>query len=629
VPGVTLDHLCDDLLDAVFTAEPLGASLLGLPGYDHLLGDLSAEGERRSADRFDEIARRAEALDPTGMSETDLQTLGFVRHVAATQRDVTRLGAVEWTVTDLWIAPASALLELLPRVALDTPERVEGFLQRLADVPAYLGTAASRHRAGVAAGRTPVARLVSAAVAHLDRVLEGDLAGLRVPAAPSGDPDGTFADRRDRMLGDAVRPALEAYRDALVQDVLPAARSDEQAGLCWLPDGKEAYATLARQHTSTSRTPDELHALGLSIVQALAAEYTEIGARLFGTDDLGEIFERLRSDPSLAFRSEEDMLEQARAAIARAEEVAPDWFGSVPEERCQVEAVPAAAAPGAPPAYYLPPAMDGSRRGTYFLNTHEPTQRRRHLAEAVAFHEAVPGHHFQMTTAQGLTGLPLARRILADTAFAEGWGLYCERLADEMGLYSSDLARMGMLAADSWRAARLVVDTGIHAFGWSRQQAIDWTVENTPLSLLEITTEVDRYIAYAGQALSYMVGRQEMTALRRRATERLGDRFDLKAFHDLVLGTGGLPLAVLAEVVDRWEGTAPAAAGAREVRVTGDTIRLAQFLKLADVVETGGEARRLLEQRGVQVNGVTETRRGRQLHRGDVVTVDGQILRAV
>jgi uncharacterized protein (DUF885 family) len=307
-----------------------------------------------------------------------------------------------------------------------------------------------------------------------------------------------------------------------------------------------------RQHTSTSRSPEELHELGLQLIQGLEAEYAEIGGRLFGTTDVAEIFERLRNDEDLAFRSADDMLERARAAIERAEAVAPQWFLRVPPQRCEVEAVPAAAAPGAPPAYYLPPALDGSRAGTYFLNTHEPTQRRRHLAEAVAFHEAVPGHHFQLSMAQELTELPLLRRVLVDTAFAEGWGLYCERLAEEMGLYSDDLARMGMLAADSWRAARLVVDTGIHAFGWSRGQAVEWMAGNTPLSSLEIAAEVDRYIAYAGQALSYMVGRQELFALREKASATLGEAFDLRAFHDLVLGTGGLPLAVLAGVVDRW-----------------------------------------------------------------------------
>lgn len=549
---MTPRELADDLLDSLFSASPISASLLGLPGYDDRLSDLSAEADTVAAQRFDALAERAATVDVEDLDETDRQTVEFVRHVAATERDVIGLGGVEWTITDLWVAPASSLLEFLPRTPLDTPERQAGYLARLAGVPTYLTQAADRHTDGIAAGRLPVARLVQAAVDHLDRVLASDLAGLRVDV--SADPD--FPVERDRLLQDVVRPALQAYRDLLGGEVLAAGRDDDHVGLVHLPDGAATYTILARQHTSTDRTPDDLHAMGLALIDDLAREYAEVGQRVFGTSDVAAVLAHLRDDEALAFTSADDMLDAARAAIERAETIAPQWFGTVPSQRCRVEAVPAAAAPGAPPAYYLPPAMDGSRPGTYFLNTHEPTKRRRHLAEAVAFHEAVPGHHFQLTVAQERTDLPVVRRVMIDTAFAEGWGLYCERLAEEMGLYSDDVARLGMLAADSWRAARLVVDTGIHARGWSRQEAIDAMAGMTPLSLLEVTTEVDRYIAYPGQALSYMVGRRELLALRSRTAERLGDGFDLRAFHDLLLGTGGLPLAVLAGAVDRWSPAA-------------------------------------------------------------------------
>jgi uncharacterized protein (DUF885 family) len=217
-----------------------------------------------------------------------------------------------------------------------------------------------------------------------------------------------------------------------------------------------------------------------------------------------------------------------------------------------LEPVPAADAPGAPAAYYLEPTVDGKRSGTYYANTYQATERFRHTAEVIAFHEAIPGHHFQISTALGLTELPLLRRIVGFTAYVEGWGLYTERLAQEMGLYSDDIALLGMVAMDSLRAGRLVVDTGLHAKGWSRQQAIDYLRENSPLPLLEIESEVDRYIAYPGQALSYMVGRLELQRLRREAAEALGSRFDIRQFHDLVLGVGSLPLNVLDAVVSRW-----------------------------------------------------------------------------
>lgn len=232
--------------------------------------------------------------------------------------------------------------------------------------------------------------------------------------------------------------------------------------------------------------------------------------------------------------------------------MAPQWFGRLPSQSCVVEAVPAAEAPGAPGAYYMQPAMDGSRPGTYFANTHEAEKRDRYSAEAVAFHEAVPGHHFQLTIAQELSDLPLLRRLASVTAFDEGWGLYAERLADEMGLYSDDVAKLGMLSEDSLRACRLVVDTGLHAKGWSRQQAVDFMVANTATSRVEIETEVDRYISAPGQALAYMVGRLEIQRIRAAAQATLGGRFDLRAFHDLVLGNGPLPMGVLDEVVGTW-----------------------------------------------------------------------------
>jgi uncharacterized protein (DUF885 family) len=217
-----------------------------------------------------------------------------------------------------------------------------------------------------------------------------------------------------------------------------------------------------------------------------------------------------------------------------------------------VEPVPEVDAPSAPAAYYMIPSIDGTRPGIYFANTDKAEQRDRFTAEVIAFHEAVPGHHFQFSIAQELTDLPLLRRVVTVNAYGEGWGLYTERLADEMGLYSSDLYRLGMLAMDSLRAGRLVVDTGLHAKGWSRQQATDYLRDNTPLSDLEIGNETDRYIAYLGQALSYMVGRLEIQRIRARAESTLGAAFDIRSFHDVVLGSGSLPLTVLDGVVSRW-----------------------------------------------------------------------------
>jgi uncharacterized protein (DUF885 family) len=388
-------------------------------------------------------------------------------------------------------------------------------------------------------------------VAFFDRYLanrEGD--PLRRPVPP-GDA-AAFVAARDRVIDEVVRPAVVRYRDVLATEVLPHGRPADRPGLCYLPGGDEIYAGQVRVHTTTERTPEELHRTGLEQVARLAEEYVTLGSRVFGTGDLGEIFQRLRSDPALRWSSAEELLASARTAISRAEAVAPQWFGKLPSQSCVVEAVPADEAPGAVGAYYMQPALDGSRPGTYFANTHRAEERSRYTSEATAFHEGVPGHHFQITIAQELTGLPMLRRRANFNAYIEGWGLYSERLADEMGLYSNDVTRLGMLALDSMRACRLVVDTGLHAKGWSHRQVVDYIEANSVLPMVEIVQETDRYIASPGQALGYMVGRLEIQRIRAEAERTAGARFDIREFHDVVLGNGPLPLTVLDDVVRDW-----------------------------------------------------------------------------
>jgi uncharacterized protein (DUF885 family) len=313
-------------------------------------------------------------------------------------------------------------------------------------------------------------------------------------------------------------------------------------------------------HTTPAHTPEEVHRTGLEAVARLAEEYAELGGRALGSTDPVEVMRRLRDEPGLRCSSAGEMLDEARRAVARAEEAAPRWFGQVPQERCRVEAVPAAEAARAPGAYYEAAALDGSRPGTYRQNTADPAGQPRCTLQATAFHEAVPGHHFQISLAQGMADAPLLRRLFEFTGYVEGWALYCERLAEEMGLYTDDLARLGMLTVDSMRAARLVVDTGMHALGWSRGQAVGYLRANTPMQLSLIEVEIDRYIADPGQALAYLVGRLEIQRVRAAAEQRLGARFDIRTFHDVVLGAGSLPLPTLADRVEDWVRAEPATA---------------------------------------------------------------------
>jgi uncharacterized protein (DUF885 family) len=545
MPG---DDFAAELLTAVLDADPLDASLYGFPGYDEALPDFSAQSEQASAQRLSSIAERAERAPDAGLNETELQTLDFVRSLASGMAGAAAVPVVEFTISDTFAAPVGAVLSALPRVPLDTQERRDGYLARLRGLPSMLVTVARRQEEGARAGRTPVARLVESAIAQLDLIMDDPSLGAIVRTGS----DDTFAEAVVRAVDEHARPALAAYRDALRSSMLPAARDNDHPGICHLPEGEAMYRAMVEQHTSMSSSPDELHAMGCEIVGEVQEEIRRTGSHLFGTTDLLEIFDRLSNDPSLRYQSRDEMLEHARRVVAAAEAEAPRWFATVPDQRCTVASIPEAEQAGMATAYYMPGAIDGSRSGTYYLNTAQPEGRHRYVAEDVAFHEAVPGHHFQLTIAMESEDLVPARQVLHDTACAEGWGLYSERLADEMGLYSDDLARMGLFTADSWRASRLVVDTGLHAMGWTRQEAVEWMAAHNALPRPAVETEVDRYISYPGQALAYMVGRREIVRLRTWASESLGTRFDLRDFHDLVLRVGILPLPALARTVERW-----------------------------------------------------------------------------
>jgi uncharacterized protein (DUF885 family) len=349
-----------------------------------------------------------------------------------------------------------------------------------------------------------------------------------------------------------VRPALARWREALETEFLPDSRLDDYAGVCYTPGGSDGYAAVSRTFTTTDHTPEEIHRIGLEEVERLRGEFAEIGARALGTSDVAEIVGRLRDDLTLRYETSDQILADVTEALRRAEAALPKAFLDYDIAPCTIEVIPEAAAKGATLAYYTVPAADGSRPGTHWVNTYEPATRARFEYEALAFHESVPGHHLQFALGQTLDGLPQFRRFAYVTAFGEGWGLYTERLCDEIGLYSGDLQRLGMVSFDAWRACRLVVDTGMHIYGWSRDRAVAFMRENTALSEVNIANEIDRYIAWPGQALAYMIGRRHIGALRERAQEALGDAFDLRHFHDRILSNGSIPLETMTGVVEDW-----------------------------------------------------------------------------
>jgi uncharacterized protein (DUF885 family) len=273
---------------------------------------------------------------------------------------------------------------------------------------------------------------------------------------------------------------------------------------------------------------------------------------VLGTTDIAEIQKKLRTDPAMHFANAGEVEAKAAETLARAKAALPGYFNVLPKADCEVKVMGMYEAPYSTIAYYREPAADGSRPGYYMINTYKPETRPRYEAEALAFHESIPGHHLQIAIAQELQGIPEFRKHLGVTSFVEGWALYTERLANEMGLYSGDLDRIGMLSFDAWRACRLVVDTGMHSMGWSRQQAIDYMVANTVLAENNIANEVDRYLGDPGQALAYKLGQIEIFALRDEGKKRLGDRFDLKKFHEVVLRNGAVALPTLRQQVEDW-----------------------------------------------------------------------------
>ena len=448
------------------------------------------------------------------------------------------------------------LLQLVPQLAAPTPEVADAVVGKWSKLGATFDDAVKRLRQGVATGRTPARIAVERTIGQIDDYLESPLADdpFTMAAAPEEFDDAAETAWRDRLrtvVADVVRPAYGVYRDALRNEVLPHAREPEKSGVRWFPDGEALYADAIRRHTSLDLTPLDIHQIGLDEIVSLEEEYRELGGKVLGTTDVAEIYQRLREDRSLRFGSADDIVAAAQAAMDRALVAIPEWFGRLPDADCVMAEIPAGAE-GAPLAYYLPPATDGTRPGTYFINTTEPTSRTRFESEALAFHESIPGHHLQLAIAQELEDIPEFRKHALVTVYVEGWALYTERLADEMGLYSDDTARLGILSFDSWRAGRLVVDTGIHALGWSRQEAIDWMAANSPQAVNNIENEIDRYIAWPGQALAYKLGQREIFRLRSEAEAAMGARFDIKGFHDAVLGSGPVPVSVLGDLISAW-----------------------------------------------------------------------------
>jgi len=539
--------------------SPTWATNLGDHRFDDRLAPRDAAAvERYQSERRDFLAR-AQRLDAGKLSAQDRETLSLLTGdlAAGVASDVCRMHQWSLSARDNPFEQLSYSLGEGHRVV--TPTDGQNLVSRLGQAPRAFDDTIANLRAGLAEGWVASAEVVRRTVEQLD----GELAkpveewALLGPAKaahadwPAGE-QARFAAQVRRIVTDEIRPAVVRYRDLLRDEVLPKGRAGKAEGLAALPAGAACYQAMILNYLGSPRSAEELHRLGLEQIARSDRELAALGKKLLGARDLAATIERLRSDPKLYFASREQMLTTAESAVARAKAALPRWFGILPKTDCVVREIPAHEAPFTTIAYYREPHYDGTKPGEYFVNTFKPETRPRFDFEALSWHEAIPGHHLQIAISQELGAMPLFRKLMGSTAFVEGWALYTERLADEMGLYSGDLEHLGMWSYDAWRSSRLVVDTGLHAMGWTRAQAEKFMLEHTALTPGNVTNEVDRYIGTPGQALAYKVGQLDILALRALAEKQLGARFDIKAFHDVVLGGGAVTLPVLDERVKAW-----------------------------------------------------------------------------
>ncbi len=555
----SIGALAQELAEVLLRNDPFGATYMAISGYDDAVPDLSPECQQAWRDRIVDVIVRCGQCEPDAADAESRILLEAVRDTAARELAAADSRVDEFSVTTFPLGGPSLVLLIASRTSVDDVTSAAAYLARCRQIPAYLDQYGARLRAAAQGGLLPVAPLVDSAIRqirdHLSHPARDPMLSHQAPEGWAG--AAAWREETERVVRDEIRPAIGRYAD-LLADLLPRSRRPEQAGLLYVPGGVAAYACCVRNGTTLPLDPDELHRIGLAALAEIGDQIAELGGHTVGLGDVTEIMARLRDDVPLAAAANGDAMTCAAGTIARAQERLADMFRPPVPPPCAVEPMPPHMAEFGAPPYYAPPARDGSRPGAYLFNNVHPGQAGSWALEATAFHEAVPGHHAQFSRLQLLPHLPLLLTAFYVVPHGEGWGLYAERLADEFGLYSDDRQRLGMLGCAAWRAVRLVVDSGLHARGWSRARAREFALAHSPMPEAFVDAEIDRYIALPGQALGYLVGQREILRLRDDARARLGAAFDIRDFHSAVLDRGSLPLAVLGQVVESWVASAAA-----------------------------------------------------------------------
>ncbi|HVS31110.1 MAG TPA: DUF885 domain-containing protein, partial [Thermoanaerobaculia bacterium] len=543
--------LLDDEWEWTVREFPTQATRVGDNRYNDRMPDFSGEAIERRRAHARELVGRVRAIDRTKLSPAN--RLNYDLYLLDAEQDVEgqrfRSDFIQLTQRG---GVHSQLANLAQSVPKANARDYENFIKRLGEAPRLVDQSIAQMRKGLAAGITPPRITLRDAAELIGNQIHDDPTKTPIyqQMFSSGSADERVRVQAAEVIRTKVTPAFRRLQRFFTEEYYPKTR--EAVGLSAVPDGRDWYAYLVRNFTTTNMTPDEIHNLGLSEVKRIRGEMEKVRESTGFKGSLAEFFTFLRTDPRFYFTEKEALLKEYRDIAKRADPELTKLFGTLPRLPYGIVPVPAYAEKTATTAYYSSGSLEAGRPGLYYANTYNLPARPKWEMEALTLHEAVPGHHLQLAIQQELGELPKFRRFGGYTAFIEGWGLYAESLGPEMGFYKDPYSKFGQLTYEMWRAIRLVVDTGMHSKGWSRQRAIDFFRENAGKTEHDIVVEIDRYINSPGQALAYKIGELKFKELRALATRELGDRFDIRRFHDAVLGAGALPLSVLETQIREW-----------------------------------------------------------------------------
>jgi uncharacterized protein (DUF885 family) len=550
-------------LHAIFDAEweydlkesPTWASHLGDKRYNDRWPDVSLPNMERQTAHQQEVLKQLDQIDVEQLSPADkLNYRLFRRQIENFLQGRPYRSYLMPLDMRNGIQDENSTADSL---SFDSAKDYDDWLARLRTFPTYMDQTIALMREGVRTGMVQPEIVMRRLPAQIRRqIVDDPTQSLFYKPFKTFSADIAPADRErlqreaQAAVKDYIVPAFRRFSEFFEKEYLPACF--DGIGAWRLARGQEFYAFKAREFTTTNLTPQEIHDIGLKEVARIRAEMEAIKDRVGFKGSLLEFFEHLRTAPQFYYTNSDDLMTAYQAFCKRVDPLLPKVFKTLPRIPYGLEPIPEHMAPDTTAAYYRPPAADGTRAGTYFVNLYKPDSRPKYEIAALSIHEAVPGHHLQIALSTELTDVPNFRRFGSFTAFVEGWALYSESLGDELGLYDDPYSKFGQLTYEMWRAIRLVVDTGMHSLKWERSQAIDYFKQNAAKTELDIVNEIDRYIGWPGQALAYKIGQLKIKELRQRAKEQLGERFDLREFHDTVLGQGAVPLDILDVMVNEW-----------------------------------------------------------------------------